>query len=303
MAQHIAAEGLVGHRVLDDQGQNIGKIKQVFLDERTNEPTWVSVHTGLFGLKETLVPLKGSRNVEDAIQVPYDKTTVKDAPNVEGGHNLTDEEKAVISDYFAKHGAVPRQAGGEADRMTGAAAGEGMAEEGAAGESSTTGAGPTGEGTTAGAAASGEGAAVREGLAGESGDWAGTSEREIRMVRHEEQIDIGIERRESGQARIRRSVESEHFEETVPLHHEEIQVERRPITDPSQVEDTGGMSEGEERFVLFEERPVVSKREVPVEEVRVRKHEVVHDEHVEGERLREHIEMDDGDELGGPAPR
>ncbi|GAB2501037.1 DUF2382 domain-containing protein [Nocardiopsis aegyptia] len=301
MARHIAAEGLVGHRVLDDQGQNIGKIKQVFLDERTNEPTWVSVHTGLFGMKETLVPLKGSRNVEDDIQVPYDKTTVKDAPNVEGGHNLTDEEKAVITDYFARHGSVPRQAGGEADRMTGAGAGaaersttrEGMPEEGAASRG-----GMPEEG------AAGEGSATRAGMAGERGDWVGASEdEEIRMVRHEEEVDIGVERRESGQARIHKSVESEHFDETVPLHHEEIQVERRPITDPSQVEDPGGMAESEERFVLHEERPVVSKREVPVEEVRVRKHEVSHDEHVEGERLRERIEMDDGDEPGGPAPR
>ncbi|WP_053617619.1 PRC and DUF2382 domain-containing protein [Nocardiopsis sp. NRRL B-16309] len=290
MAYNIGAEGLVGHRVLDDQGQNIGKIKQVFLDERTNEPTWVSVHTGLFGLKETLVPLKGSRHVEDDIQVPYDKTTVKDAPNVEGGHNLTDEEKAVISDYFARHGSVPRQAGGEADRMTGTAATprEGMADEGPAMDAEMT----------------GEGSAMRAGMAGERGDWAGTAEdEEVRMVRHEEEVDIGVERRESGQARIHKSVESERFDETVPLHHEEIQVERRPITDPSQVEDTEGMAEDEERFVLHEERPVVSKREVPVEEVRVRKQEVAHDEHVEGERRRERIEMDDGDEPGGPAPR
>ncbi|RKS09542.1 uncharacterized protein (TIGR02271 family) [Nocardiopsis sp. Huas11] len=281
MAHHIAAEGLVGHRVLDDEGQNIGKIKQVYLDERTNEPTWVSVHTGLFGMKETLVPLQGARTVEEDIQVPYDKATVKDAPNVEGGQNLTEEEKAVISDYFAQHGSVPRQAGGEADRMTGTTADEG----------STM--GPTEEGTTAGA-----------GMAGERGDWAETSdEGEVRMVRHEEQVDIGVERRESGQARIHKSVESERFDETVPLHHEEIQVERRPITDPSQVEDPGGMAEGEERFVLHEERPVVSKREVPVEEVRVRKQEVSHDEHVEGERMRERIEMDEGEEPGGPAPR
>lgn len=269
MAHHIAAEGLVGHRVLDDQGQNIGKIKQVYLDERTNEPTWVSVHTGLFGMNETLVPLQGARNVEDDIQVPYDKTTVKDAPNVEGGQNLTDEEKAVISDYFARHGSVPRQAGGESDRMTGE-----------------------------------EGTAARAGMAGERGDWAGTPEgEELRMVRHEEQVDIGVERRESGQARVHKSVESERFDESVPLHHEEIQVERRPITDPSQIEDTEGMEDSEERFILHEERPVVSKREVPVEEVRVRKQEVSHDEHVEGERLRERIEMDEGDEPGGPGHR
>jgi uncharacterized protein (TIGR02271 family) len=272
VVHHNAAEGLVGHKVLDDEGQSIGKIKQVLLDERTNEPTWVSVHTGLFGMKETLVPLQGARYVEEDIQIPYDKATVKDAPNIDGGHDLTEREKAEISDYFARHGNVPRQAGGESDRMTGAAAG----------------------GTAAG------GPGMREGMAGERGDWVGSDEDETRMVRHEEQVDIGVERRQSGEARVHKSVESERFDETVPLHHEELRVERRPITDPSQVEDREGMEESEERFILHEERPVVSKREVPVEEVRVRKQEVSHDEHVEGERRRERIEMDEGDE--GPAP-
>ena len=128
----------------------------------------------------------------------------------------------------------------------------------------------------------------------------GTDSEDMSVLRHEEQVDIGVERREGGQARMRRHVETERFDETVPLHHEELEVERRPVTDPSQVTDTGRMEEDEETFTLYEERPVVSKEEVPVEEIRVRKRDVTREEHVEGELRKERIEFEGED---GEPPR
>src|SRR5699024_1853139 len=65
------------------------------------------------------------------------------------------------------------------------------------------------------------------------------------------------------------------------------------------VEDTDSREEAS--FTLHEERPVVSKKEVPVEEVRVRKRDGTRQEHVEGERRTERIELgeDDLDEEAG----
>ena len=285
MASELVPENLIGHQVLDSEGSNVGKIKQVFLDDRTGEPTWVSVHTGLFGMKETLVPLQGAQPVEEDIQVPYDKATVKDAPQVDADRHVSPEDEAIVREHFDRHGGVPLQSREESDRFAGPREGEAMGTEQEEHLRGT----PAGMGTEA---AAGTGHRSDERLRGRTGE----DEEEISVVRHEEEVDIGVERRESGQARMHKTVESERFDETVPLHHDELEVERRPITDPSQVTDEGTMEEGEESFTLYEERPVVSKKQVPVEQVRVRKRDVAHEEHVEGERRKERIEFDKEDD-------
>ncbi|MFE1170109.1 PRC and DUF2382 domain-containing protein [Nocardiopsis sp. NPDC058789] len=305
MTGELVPENLVGHRVLDAEGTNVGKIKQVFLDDSTGEPSWVSVHTGLFGMRETLVPLQGARPVEEDIQVPYDKGVVKDAPQVDAERHITPEDEALVRDYFARQGGFPRQAQGEGDTRTA------DPDAGAAGPGHQT----TAAGVPAGTGGHGDFADPREGRgdepqAGDPLDRYHGEERlggsrdtdDLSVLRHEERVDIGVERREGGQARMRRHVETERFEETVPLHHEELEVERRPITDPSQVLDPGHMEEDERTFTLYEERPVVSKEEVPVEEVHVRKRDVTREEHIEGELRKERIDFEDEDGLPPRGP-
>lgn len=309
MTGELVPENLVGHRVLDTEGHNVGKIKQVFLDDQTGKPSWVSVHTGLFGMRETLVPLQGAQPMEEDIQIPYDKATVKDAPQVDADRHVSPEDEELVRDYFARQGGFPQQAQGEPD-MTGGSAGT------EAGTATPMPAGPGGHGNFADQRAGrGDEPEAPRGddmpgtaAAGTTDNWAeqrsderlggpGETDMEDRsVIRHEEQVDIGVERREGGQARMRKHVDTERFDETVPLHHEELEVERKPITDPSQVMESGHMEEGEETFTLYEERAVVSKEEVPVEEIRVRKRDVTREEHVEGEVRKERIEFEDGGE-------
>ena len=318
MTGELVPENLVGHRVLDTEGHNVGKIKQVYLDDQTGKPSWVSVHTGLFGLKETLVPLQGAQPMEEDIQIPYDKDTVKEAPQVDADRHISPEDEELVRDYFARQGGFPRQAQGEPDTTAGTAAGTAMPSgtgdhgnfadprEGRGDEPQMTGsdrpdmmAGETAD-PMAGAAQGETADPLADPHANERLGGPGTDMEDRSVIRHEEQVDIGVERREGGQARMRRTVETERFDETVPLHHEELEVERRPITDPSQVSDTAHMEEDEEVFTLYEERPVVSKEEVPVEEIRVRKRDVTREEHVEGELRKERIEFEGED---GEPPR
>ena len=291
MAGH-RAERFVGHHVLDDEGNDIGKIARVYLDDRTGDATWASVHTGLFGMRETLVPLQGAQPVQEDIQVPYDKSTVKGAPNIDAKEHISPEEEQTVRRYYEEH--APSSSGRAAEGRTT----EGWAAEGrttdTAGRTDTA---PEGwaEPTGAPPRAAGPGPVGT----GEREASAGADEEVV--IRSEEEVDIGVERRESGQARMRRHVDTERFDEAVPVSHEELEVERRPITDPADVTDAHSMEEGEETFTLYEERPVVSKRQVPVEEIHVRKREVTHEEHVEGERRAERIEFEDED--GNPDGR
>ena len=49
---------IVGSHAVDNDGDKLGKIGNVYLDDRTGEPAWVTVNTGLFGTKESFVPLR-----------------------------------------------------------------------------------------------------------------------------------------------------------------------------------------------------------------------------------------------------
>ncbi|MFF8763154.1 PRC and DUF2382 domain-containing protein [Nocardiopsis dassonvillei] len=289
MARDRTPADLIGHHVLDREGHNVGKINQVYLDDNTDQPSWVSVHTGLFGRHETLVPLQGSQPVEEDIRVPYDKSVVKDAPHVDADRHISPEEEQTVRQYYAQHGGPPMR--GEETAM-----GRGPGPQ-------TTGREDVAGGAAGGAAGGMVGdAAMRDRDAGmRDRDPARADERDdISMTRSEERVDIGVERREAGHARMHKYVETEQFDETVPLHHDELQVERRPVDDPSAVREPREMGEDEETFTLYEERPVVSKEQVPVEEIHVRKRDVTRDEHVQGQRRRERVELED-DEGEPPA--
>ena len=51
------------------------------------------------------------------------------------------------------------------------------------------------------------------------------------MTRSEEQMRVGTESVETGQARLRKYIVTEQVTQTVPVSHEEVRVEREPITE------------------------------------------------------------------------
>ena len=91
------------------------------------------------------------------------------------------------------------------------------------------------------------------------------------MTVSEERVNVGKQRRESGRARLRKYVVTEHVTQTVPVRREEVRVEREPITESNRDAALAGpgISEDEHEVVLHEEQPVVEKETVPVERVRL----------------------------------
>ena len=81
-------------------GDKIGGIGQIYLDDNTGEPKWVTVKTGLFGTSESFVPLDGASLSGGDIVVKYDKATVKDAPRVDADGNITPEEEEALYSYY-----------------------------------------------------------------------------------------------------------------------------------------------------------------------------------------------------------
>jgi sporulation protein YlmC with PRC-barrel domain len=90
-----------GGTVVSEDGTKIGSVGQVFLDDHTGEPEWVTVKTGMFGGAESFVPLASATIHGDEVRVPFDKDTVKDAPRVDdsNGH-LSESEEDELFRYY-----------------------------------------------------------------------------------------------------------------------------------------------------------------------------------------------------------
>jgi hypothetical protein len=99
-----------GRTVIDRDGEKIGTLKEIYLDE-AERPSWGSIHTALFGLRQTLVPLPEARLEGDELRVLYAREHVKDAPNMDPDVQLTpEEEQRLYTHYGTTGGASDEQA-------------------------------------------------------------------------------------------------------------------------------------------------------------------------------------------------
>jgi len=246
--------------VIGTDGEKIGTAGNLFVDDQSGKPEWVTVRTGLFGMRESFVPLEDATLRDGELVVPYDKETVKAAPNVDvdNGH-LSEEEEADLYRYYGReysssYGDIS-DTGGFSDTS----------------EFSDT------------------------GNRARSSEFQGSDNA---MTRSEERLDVGTERVATGKARLRKYVVTENVQQTVPVTKEKVVVEREPITDENRDEALRGpdISEAEHEVTTYEERPVVRKETVPVERVRLTTKEEQDQETVSGtvrkERIDEAVDTD-----------
>jgi uncharacterized protein (TIGR02271 family) len=247
-----------GQDLVDRDGEKIGTVEEIYLDAETNEPEWALVHTGLFGTKRTFVPLREASERDGMLSVPFEKSTVKDAPKVEANGQLSQSEESELYRHYGMEYSELR---------------------------SDTGLGET-TGTAVDRDVDAPGTVGRD-VSGPTTDDA--------MTRSEEELRVGTTQREAGRARLRKYVVTEQVQQTVPVKREEIRVEREPITDANVGQATSGpeISEEEHEVVLHAEEPVAEKRVVPKERVRLDKETYVEDQTVSDEVRREEIDVDD----------
>ena len=250
---------IVDRDVYGSDGTKIGAARQVYVDDETGAPEWVTVRTGLFGTSESFVPLADATVSGDRVAVPYDKSFVKDAPNLrEDGHLTPDQERELYA-YYGRTDSDRRSAAvGRQDRHTPAVGGDDAAGDTAVGRDTS---GPTTDDA---------------------------------MTVSEEQLRVGTERREAGRARLRKYVVTEHVTQTVPVQREEVRIEREPIGAADVADATPGpsISEEEHEVVLHEERPVVETETVPVERIRLGTETTTDQETVSEEVRKERVEVD-----------
>ncbi|KAA5829116.1 PRC-barrel domain-containing protein [Saccharopolyspora hirsuta] len=100
---------MFGCEVFDPAGHRIGIVGQLFIDEDTEQPAWVTVQTGLFGTNESFVPLEGAAFDGDTLTVAVGKEAVRLAPRVdlEQGDLPLAQERALYLHYGLTYGVAP----------------------------------------------------------------------------------------------------------------------------------------------------------------------------------------------------
>jgi uncharacterized protein (TIGR02271 family) len=104
MISRDAVRDVYGTDVYGTDGDKIGSAGQVYLDNRTGDPAWVSVRTGLFGRKESFVPLADAHLSDDRLQVPFGKDKVRNAPQIDQDGELSPADEEELYRYYGLAG-------------------------------------------------------------------------------------------------------------------------------------------------------------------------------------------------------
>jgi uncharacterized protein (TIGR02271 family) len=260
------AQAWQGRTMVDPSGDKLGTIDAIYLDDETGQPEWATVTSGLFSAKVAFVPLAQAQDTGDSVRVPYDKAQVKNAPTLAADGSLSQDEEAELYRHYgleySEHRSDSGLPAGERDRDD-----DGVYDD------------------------------VQDSAVGR--DTSGPTTDDA-MTRSEEELRVGTTRRERGRVRLRKYVTTETQQVTVPVQREEVRVEREPITDANLDAATSGpaISEEEHEVTLHEETPVVDKRAVPKERVRLDTDTVTDERQVSEDVRKEHIEVEgDQDQL------
>jgi uncharacterized protein (TIGR02271 family) len=118
MISRDAVRKVYGTDVYSADGDKIGSAGQVYLDNRTGDPAWVSVRTGLFGKKESFVPLSEADLSDDRLQVPFGKDKVKNAPQIDQDGELSPADEDELYRYYGSTRDESGPADNDDDAMT-----------------------------------------------------------------------------------------------------------------------------------------------------------------------------------------
>jgi len=87
--------------VVDRDGEKIGRVEDLYVDDASGEPVFLLVSGGLFGMRKHFVPVQGAELVgDDAVKVAFDAETVKNAPSVSADEHLEPDEERQLFEYY-----------------------------------------------------------------------------------------------------------------------------------------------------------------------------------------------------------
>ena len=279
-------QALFNATAVDSQGEKLGDVKEIFVDDASGQPTFVEVNHGLFGMNSSLVPLRGHRfngSNTDELVLAFPKDRIKDAPGINSDAGLSVEEQNEIYHHYGITDAKDEVRYTTNDNRTAQNGRTGNEDDYAAGAG--VGAAGAGVGATTGRHHADVDATDRKDrVAGDATD-------KDALVRSEEQLNVEKENVKKGKARRRTYVVTETETVEVPVTREEVRVERTPISEEEAARlGNSEIAEGDASVTLHEDRVTVNKETVLVEKVGLNKEQVRGTERVSEEVQKERIE-------------
>jgi uncharacterized protein (TIGR02271 family) len=244
---------LRGQDLMSQDGDKLGTIEEIYLDSDTDQPEWALITTGLFGTKQSFVPIRGASRHDDGLAVPFDKATVKDAPKIDPDGRLSESEEQQLYRHYGLDYGGGSNSGTERHRD------DDVRDPDAVGRDTS---GPTTDD-----------AMTRS----EEELRVGTTEREAGRARLKKYV---VEDEVTQTVPVRR--------EEVRVEREPI-----TDANVGAATDGPEISEEEHEVVLHEEEPVAEKRTVPKERVRLDKDVQTEEREVSETLRKEEIDVDD----------
>ena len=110
--------GWRGATVIDRDGEKVGTLKELYLDQ-DDRPAWAAVETGLFGMRQSFVPLEGATAIDNQVRVPFAKDHVKDAPNIDPDGELSQSEEQTLYQHYGLEYGEGRSGSAEEEEQDG----------------------------------------------------------------------------------------------------------------------------------------------------------------------------------------
>lgn len=90
-----------GKRLVDVEGEKIGKLEDVYVDVETDVPQFATVKEGFVARHLTFVPLGGIKVGPDGLQVAVTRQQVQQAPNIElHGEGLSQADESALYHHY-----------------------------------------------------------------------------------------------------------------------------------------------------------------------------------------------------------
>jgi sporulation protein YlmC with PRC-barrel domain len=93
-------EQVKGAAVTTSDGQQVGVVEGIYLDETSGQPEWALVNTPWIGKRDTFVPLREATFEGGTLSVPYSREQLQGAPMIDPDGALDDWEEAKLYSHY-----------------------------------------------------------------------------------------------------------------------------------------------------------------------------------------------------------
>jgi len=105
MSTHPELPPVIGAIAADRDGDALGTVTAVFLDDRTNQPTWVGLTDGLHAAADgdtpVIAPIDGSEFADGRLRLRVSGDSVRTAPRLATGDRLSGEAEEALRRHYA----------------------------------------------------------------------------------------------------------------------------------------------------------------------------------------------------------